>query len=119
MLGDVRITFAGSGGAAFERKHVSAAGYDYLALRSRPLRASPWAWPGFFAEHWQGRRQAQAFLSSQAVDLVVGLGGYASVPMAAAAARRGIPLVLLELNAVPGRANRWLARHAARICLGF
>ena len=90
MLGDVRITFAGSG-AAFERRHVTAAGYEYLPLRSRPLKSSPWAWPGFFAAHWQGRHQAQAFLREQRVDLVIGLGGYASVPMASAATARGIP----------------------------
>jgi UDP-N-acetylglucosamine--N-acetylmuramyl-(pentapeptide) pyrophosphoryl-undecaprenol N-acetylglucosamine transferase len=118
LLGDVRITFAGSG-AAFERRHASTAGYEYLTLRSRPLRTKPWAWPGFLAAHWQGRRQAFDFLRKHPVDLVVGLGGYASVPMASAAAARGIPLVLLEQNAVPGRANRWLARRATRICLGF
>src|SRR6185437_16999963 len=46
-LGAVRITFAGSG-AEFERRHVSEAGYEYLKIPSRPLRSSPWAWPGFF-----------------------------------------------------------------------
>ena len=50
---------------------------------------------------------------------VVGLGGYASVPMARAAARRRVPLVLLEQNAVPGKATRWLARRAALICTAF
>ena len=118
MLADVRITFAGSG-AAFEQRHVAAAGYEYLAVRSTPFKASPWTWPTFFAAHWQGRREARAFLREQPADLVVGLGGYASVPMASVATAGGIPLVLLEQNAVPGRANRWLSRHAARICLGF
>jgi UDP-N-acetylglucosamine--N-acetylmuramyl-(pentapeptide) pyrophosphoryl-undecaprenol N-acetylglucosamine transferase len=118
LLGNVRITFAGSG-AAFERRHVTAAGNEYITLRSRPLRSSPWAWPGFLAAHWQGRRQALEFLRERRVDLVVGLGGYTSVPMTSAAATRGIPLVLLEQNAIPGRANRWLARYATSICLGF
>jgi UDP-N-acetylglucosamine--N-acetylmuramyl-(pentapeptide) pyrophosphoryl-undecaprenol N-acetylglucosamine transferase len=49
----------------------------------------------------------------------VGLGGYASVPMAWAASRRGVPLVLLEQNAVPGRATRWLARRATVVCLAM
>jgi UDP-N-acetylglucosamine--N-acetylmuramyl-(pentapeptide) pyrophosphoryl-undecaprenol N-acetylglucosamine transferase len=47
------------------------------------------------------------------------LGGYASVPMARAASRRRVPLVLLEQNAVPGKATRWLAPRAALICTAF
>ena len=50
---------------------------------------------------------------------MVGLGGYASVPMARAAIRRDVPLVLLEQNAVPGRATRWLARRATLVCTAF
>ena len=51
--------------------------------------------------------------------LVVGLGGYASVPSARAAAAEGIEYVLLEQNAVPGRATRWLAPGAAVVCSTF
>ncbi len=50
---------------------------------------------------------------------MVGLGGYASVPMAWAAATSRVPLVLLEQNAVPGRATRWLSPRAAQICAAF
>ena len=38
------------------------------------------------------------------------------MPMARAAIRRRVPLVLLEQNAVPGRATRYLARAATLIC---
>jgi UDP-N-acetylglucosamine--N-acetylmuramyl-(pentapeptide) pyrophosphoryl-undecaprenol N-acetylglucosamine transferase len=41
------------------------------------------------------------------------------VPMARAAIRRDVPLVLLEQNAIPGRATRWLARRATLICAAF
>src|SRR5262249_52296682 len=58
-------------------------------------------------------------LRGQSVSLVVGLGGYASVPAARAAASLGIPYILLEQNAVPGRANRWLAPGATLVCSSF
>jgi UDP-N-acetylglucosamine--N-acetylmuramyl-(pentapeptide) pyrophosphoryl-undecaprenol N-acetylglucosamine transferase len=58
-------------------------------------------------------------LRREAVDVVIGTGGRASVPVAVAARSLGLPLCLLEQNAVPGRANRWLARLAARIWLGL
>lgn len=46
-------------------------------------------------------------------------GGYASVPPALAAAAVGRPLLLHEQNAVLGRANRLVARFAARVALSF
>ncbi|RMG19707.1 MAG: undecaprenyldiphospho-muramoylpentapeptide beta-N-acetylglucosaminyltransferase [Bacteroidetes bacterium] len=51
-------------------------------------------------------------------DVVVGVGGYASGPVARVAAKRGIPLVLCEQNAFPGLVNRWLAPLASKILLG-
>jgi UDP-N-acetylglucosamine--N-acetylmuramyl-(pentapeptide) pyrophosphoryl-undecaprenol N-acetylglucosamine transferase len=53
------------------------------------------------------------------VSLVVGLGGYASVPMCWAAASARVPLVLLEQNAIPGRATRWFASRASLVCAAF
>lgn len=46
-------------------------------------------------------------------------GGYASVPAALAAVLRRVPLLVHEQNAVMGRANRLLARLAARLALTF
>jgi UDP-N-acetylglucosamine--N-acetylmuramyl-(pentapeptide) pyrophosphoryl-undecaprenol N-acetylglucosamine transferase len=52
-------------------------------------------------------------------DVVVGMGGYVSVPVALAALRARRPLVLHEQNAVPGLANRTLARPARAVALAF
>ncbi|MFO1068718.1 MAG: undecaprenyldiphospho-muramoylpentapeptide beta-N-acetylglucosaminyltransferase [Geminicoccaceae bacterium] len=46
-------------------------------------------------------------------------GGYASVPPALAAAASRRPLMIHEQNAVVGKANRMVARFAARIALSF
>ncbi|WOJ94952.1 undecaprenyldiphospho-muramoylpentapeptide beta-N-acetylglucosaminyltransferase [Congregibacter variabilis] len=51
--------------------------------------------------------------------LVVGMGGYASFPAALAAWLTRRPLLLQEQNAVPGSANRALARFASQIATGF
>ncbi len=51
--------------------------------------------------------------------LVIGMGGYASVPAAAAAWLLRRPLLLQEQNAVAGSANRALARFARIIATGF
>jgi UDP-N-acetylglucosamine--N-acetylmuramyl-(pentapeptide) pyrophosphoryl-undecaprenol N-acetylglucosamine transferase len=52
-------------------------------------------------------------------DVVVGMGGYVSVPVGLAAVRAGRPLVLHEQNAVPGLANRLLSRRARTTALTF
>ncbi len=52
-------------------------------------------------------------------DVVLGMGGYASVGPGVAARMLGIPLVLHESNAVPGKAVLFLAKYARAIALGF
>lgn len=51
--------------------------------------------------------------------VVIGMGGYASFPAALAAWLLRRPLMLQEQNAVPGSANRALARFARVIATGF
>ncbi len=117
-LPKVRISFAGSD-KEFERRQVVAAGFDYVPIACAPLPGRLRDVPGFVLANLCGYRAAKRFLAGQQVTAVVGLGGYASVPMAWAAARRGLPLLLLEQNAVPGRATRWLARSATMVCTAF
>ena len=114
----LRITFAGSG-KAFEQQRVAAAGYEYLALPCRPLPDKAGDTVPFFVENLAGYFAARRFLREERVDAVVGLGGYASVPMGRAAARCNRPLILLEQNVIPGRATRWLSKKADLICTSF
>ncbi len=51
--------------------------------------------------------------------VVVGFGGYPSVPPLWVANRANLPTVLHEQNAVMGRANRFLAPRATRLALSF
>jgi UDP-N-acetylglucosamine--N-acetylmuramyl-(pentapeptide) pyrophosphoryl-undecaprenol N-acetylglucosamine transferase len=111
----VRISFAGSG-KAFEAEHVARAGHSYTAIPCRPLPRKPTEALRFIKDSFNGYYAARNLLREQHVTLVVGLGGYASVPASRAAARLGVPYILLEQNAVPGRATRWLAPRAALVC---
>src|SRR4051812_26437739 len=51
--------------------------------------------------------------------VVVGFGGYPSVPPLLAASRVRVPTVLHEQNAVLGRANRLLAPRAQKLAVAF
>jgi UDP-N-acetylglucosamine--N-acetylmuramyl-(pentapeptide) pyrophosphoryl-undecaprenol N-acetylglucosamine transferase len=52
-------------------------------------------------------------------SLVVGFGGYASVPTMLAARLRGLPAMLHEQNAVLGRANRLVVNGVERLATSF
>lgn len=52
-------------------------------------------------------------------QVVVGTGGYVSVPPVAAAALLRVPTVIHEQNSVPGRANRLLSRWARVVATTF
>ncbi|HEX5053566.1 MAG TPA: UDP-N-acetylglucosamine--N-acetylmuramyl-(pentapeptide) pyrophosphoryl-undecaprenol N-acetylglucosamine transferase [Planctomycetota bacterium] len=62
---------------------------------------------------------ARHLLQEQGVDSVISTGGRPSVPVGFAARSLGVPLFLLEQNAVTGRANRLLAPFARRIYHGL
>ncbi len=59
--------------------------------------------------------RALRLLGRPRADVVVGFGGYVSLPVGFAALLRRIPLVLHEQNSVPGLANRALARRATAV----
>jgi UDP-N-acetylglucosamine--N-acetylmuramyl-(pentapeptide) pyrophosphoryl-undecaprenol N-acetylglucosamine transferase len=63
--------------------------------------------------------QAKAIFSDFRPDLVIGVGGYASVPVLLLAKLQGIPYLIHEQNAIPGLSNKLLGRWAQRICLSF
>jgi UDP-N-acetylglucosamine--N-acetylmuramyl-(pentapeptide) pyrophosphoryl-undecaprenol N-acetylglucosamine transferase len=71
------------------------------------------------AEMALGIMQARRLLRRLAPDVVVGFGGYVSVPTTLAASQLGVPTLIHEQNAVIGRANRLLAPRIGRIATGF
>jgi UDP-N-acetylglucosamine--N-acetylmuramyl-(pentapeptide) pyrophosphoryl-undecaprenol N-acetylglucosamine transferase len=66
-----------------------------------------------------GTGKAWSMLRRVRPAVVVGFGGYPTVPPLMAAALRGIPTVLHEQNGVMGRANRLLAARVTAIATGF
>ena len=63
--------------------------------------------------------QARRALRQERPDVVLGMGGYVAFPGGVMAALGRIPLVVHEQNAVGGTANRWLARLARKVLVGF
>jgi UDP-N-acetylglucosamine--N-acetylmuramyl-(pentapeptide) pyrophosphoryl-undecaprenol N-acetylglucosamine transferase len=66
-----------------------------------------------------GTAKAWAMLGRIRPKVVVGFGGYPTVPPLLAASWRKVPTVLHEQNSVMGRANRFLAPRVTAIATGF
>ena len=103
-----------------EKRLVPAAGFELVTLPARQLMGK-----GLVARLQAGPALAAACVSAwrllgrRRTELVVSVGGYASVPAVVAAAARRLPIAVIEPNAIPGRANRLAARLAARIFVQF
>lgn len=98
---------------------LNAAGREHTPIPARQAARSPkalaslaWNWGGAV----RAARTAIADLRDR-TDRIVMLttGGFVSAPAAQAAQREGVPIVVLALDAIPGRASRFVARRAAAL----
>ncbi|MGH9536044.1 MAG: undecaprenyldiphospho-muramoylpentapeptide beta-N-acetylglucosaminyltransferase [Terriglobales bacterium] len=114
-----RIVFVGTA-RGVERALVPAAGFDLELIEVGGLKRVGWQ------KTWRTLRalpkavgQCRRILSETAAPVVLGIGGYASGPMLLAAARARRRVVLLEINARAGLANRLAARWADAAAVAF
>jgi UDP-N-acetylglucosamine--N-acetylmuramyl-(pentapeptide) pyrophosphoryl-undecaprenol N-acetylglucosamine transferase len=112
---DVRITALGTA-RGLETRLVPERGYSLELITPVPLPRKP---TGDLAR-LPGRvlravRQTRAVLDKVDADVVIGFGGYVSLPAYLAARRRRVPVVIHEANASAGIANRVGARSAQRV----
>ncbi|MEU4201655.1 UDP-N-acetylglucosamine--N-acetylmuramyl-(pentapeptide) pyrophosphoryl-undecaprenol N-acetylglucosamine transferase [Streptomyces sp. NPDC045470] len=63
--------------------------------------------------------QCRSILRAQEAQVAVGMGGYPSAPVIVGARLAGLPSLVHESNAVPGRANKFAARLTPHIALAF
>lgn len=107
---------------------VSSKAVDQQAVRGQgefevatlPAVAFGWRQLGtFLAASRRSVVQASQEFRQHSPDALLAMGGFTCVAPALAAWRRRCPILLHEGNAVPGRANRWLARLARRAYVYF
>ena len=68
---------------------------------------------------WRSTRATRAVLDDVKAEVVVGFGGYVSVPAYLAAWRRKTPILIHEVNVPPGVANKMGMRFTKNIAVGF
>jgi UDP-N-acetylglucosamine--N-acetylmuramyl-(pentapeptide) pyrophosphoryl-undecaprenol N-acetylglucosamine transferase len=117
--GGAQVLFVGSA-YGIEATAIPRTQFPFEALGIRGLRGR--GWRGALALAWQlpvALLQAWHIVGAFRPTLVLGLGGYGSVPVVLAAWLRRVPTVLMEQNVHPGFANRLLGHVARRVCTAF
>lgn len=67
----------------------------------------------------KGTIKAKKIIKNFKPDVVIGTGGYASVPVISVAQNMDIPTYIHEQNAFPGMSNKMQEKKAKRVFLGF
>ncbi len=99
-----------------EARAVPAAGYPLELISAAGIRGKgPFSQFKGAAMMAYGYAQSRKILKKFRPDVVLGVGGYASLPMVLAASGMQVPRFIHEQNAIPGLTNRLLARFATKV----
>lgn len=97
---------------------------EQTPFESTPLPASglyldPRRFLRFCTTFWQSYRQARDILSDSTNPVIVGAGGFVAAPACLAGHKLGAPVALVNVDILPGRANKLSARWADEIFVQF
>jgi UDP-N-acetylglucosamine--N-acetylmuramyl-(pentapeptide) pyrophosphoryl-undecaprenol N-acetylglucosamine transferase len=108
------------GGDRIEAEVYPVAGFPFLQVEVRGLQRSMTrrnlTLPRVV---WRARDAITAAIGERGVEVVLGMGGYVTIPAALASRRSGAALFVAEQNAHAGLANRVASRWASRVFTSF
>lgn len=111
--------FVGTG-KPVEEKILGTENWNRTVLKASGIKGRGiWGKIGALAKCAVGIFAAAKIIKTFHPGLVIGFGGYVTVPVGLAAKLCKIPLVLHEQNSWPGLSNRVLAKMADLVMLGF
>lgn len=108
---DVRIVFACST-RAIDATMLREAGAEFTPIRAQGFALHPRKLTRFLLGLVRARSDAAQMIDRLKPAWIVALGGFVTPPVVAAARRAGVPVMLVNLDATPGKANRWVASRA-------
>lgn len=104
---------------AVDARIVTKENVSFTALPALPLVMRPKALWAFYQAYKQSEQIVLNLIARTGASAMVATGGFVSGPAVSAAQRAGVPVALLNLDAVPGRANRFTARKATEVFTTF
>lgn len=107
---DAQVTFITTD-RPLDRQILEPTGFEQLEQPVRPWSASPTGAVRCALAWWRSLRRLRSRFDARPPDAVLGLGGYAAGPALSLGRRWKARVAMLNPDATPGKANRWLARH--------
>lgn len=98
-----------------DARMLEHAGADFVPIPAEGFSPRPLKLVRFMQAFMAGRAAARDLLAERGARAVVALGGFVTAPVVEAAKSMGVPVLLVNLDATPGKANRWVARRAVRV----
>ncbi len=99
---------------AIDASMLREAGAEFAPIRAQPFSTDPRKFIRFLVGITRGRADARALIARTKPDWIVSLGGFVTPVVARAGRRAGVRVLLVNLDATPGRANRLVARSATQ-----
>jgi len=101
-------------------KHIlGQAGFEYTALPAVGFSVRPGKLIDFCKSLLRSYRISEKALRNVCNCVIIGAGGFVSTPVCLAAHKHKVPIALLNVDIVPGRANKINARWADEIFVHF
>lgn len=114
------LLFVGAEGR-MEMSRIPEAGFTVrgLPMLGMPRSRNPIHFIRFIWAWYKSLVKAYSLLKEFKPHAVVGVGGYASVPVMMLAQLLGIPTIIQEQNSLAGKANKLLSKRADLICVSY
>lgn len=115
---DVKIHFFCSN-RPIDSQILSQTRFAFTPLGAQKLSLSPTAFARFVKSFFESQKIAALRLKGSSEAVVVGIGGFVSAPVCRTAYRLNIPVNLINVDIVAGRANKLCARWADKVFVQF
>ncbi|MBS0615829.1 MAG: undecaprenyldiphospho-muramoylpentapeptide beta-N-acetylglucosaminyltransferase [Verrucomicrobia bacterium] len=111
----VEVLFVGGG--LDTNRYFRKDRFPHRSITSHSLRG--WGLFRGILDIFRGIRECRRILEEEKPDLVIGFGSFYVFPVLVATRLKGIPYVLFEPNAVPGKVNRLFSKKALFTAVQF
>lgn len=88
---------------------------EHTATLARPFSVRPVCWADFVCGYYRACAQVSALIERTSATAMIATGGFVSAPAVAAAVKKNLPVALVNLDSLPGKANRLVARKVQAV----
>lgn len=104
---------------AIDDRVLGATQFQRTALPATGLFLHPGKLIRFCSTFWASYKRAREVMAESLNPVVIGVGGFVAAPVCMAGHKLGVSVVLINVDIVPGRANKLSARWADEIFVQF